>query len=63
MMQVPTVKQALRYAVADTKGTGILPGLCLPKKVNLVDIILGNVHLIEGFVLYCSALYSTLRYY
>lgn len=32
-MQVPTVKQALRYAVADTKGTGILPGLCILKKV------------------------------
>jgi len=32
MMQVPTVKQALRYAVADTKGTGILPGLCILKK-------------------------------
>ena len=42
MMQVPTVKQALRYAVADTKGTGILPGLCLPKKVKTVDSVLGR---------------------
>ncbi|XP_067931600.1 stalled ribosome sensor GCN1-like [Watersipora subatra] len=32
MMQVPTVKQALRYAVGDLKGSDLLPGLCLPKK-------------------------------
>ena len=59
MMQVPTVKQALRYAVADTKGTGILPGLCLPKKVNIVDSVLVNV--IEGSVLYCAAFYFVVR--
>ena len=34
MMQVPQVKQALRYAVSDLKGAELLPGLCLPKKVS-----------------------------
>jgi hypothetical protein len=35
---VNDVRQAVRFAVSDLKGSELLPGFCLPK-VNLVDAL------------------------